>query len=287
MKNRAYFPHDGVMSQDVRCLRLRMRWSWEGYGLYWAIKERLRLSRSLTLPLDYKLLAYDLHTSEDLIRSLVEDFELFELEDGYFYALDLKEQMYFMQTGERASKRGNPNFKKGERNPYYPISNEFPSSLPSLSEEGKAESFSASLDKGEVREEELQEGDGKEKEEDSEELQLEREEESDVKQEGLEVFVQPTEKVRKRGKKKRTATRFTPPDVEDVRLFAQENNYQVDADRFIDYYTANGWNVGRNKMKDWKATLRNWDRTTRARAVDSPSVSLVKNVVKSANAEWV
>jgi hypothetical protein len=34
----------------------------------------------------------------------------------------------------------------------------------------------------------------------------------------------------------------------------------VDAERFIDYYTSNGWLVGRNRMKDWKAAVRTWER---------------------------
>ena len=54
--------------------------------------------------------------------------------------------------------------------------------------------------------------------------------------------------------------RFTPPTSDDVRAYVKEKGYNVDADRFIDYYTANGWHVGRNPMKDWKAAVRNWSR---------------------------
>ena len=51
---------------------------------------------------------------------------------------------------------------------------------------------------------------------------------------------------------------FAPPTIEELREFIAENGYSVDAQRFIDYYTANGWKVGRNPMKDWKATVRTW-----------------------------
>ena len=34
----------------------------------------------------------------------------------------------------------------------------------------------------------------------------------------------------------------------------------MDAERFVDYYTSNGWMVGKNKMKDWKAAVRTWER---------------------------
>ena len=31
-------------------------------------------------------------------------------------------------------------------------------------------------------------------------------------------------------------------------------------ERFMDYYTANGWRLGKSEMKDWKAVVRNWER---------------------------
>ena len=57
---------------------------------------------------------------------------------------------------------------------------------------------------------------------------------------------------------KRTASRFTPPTREEIQQFCDESGMQIDVNRFIDYYTANGWMVGKNKMKDWKAAVRNW-----------------------------
>lgn len=59
---------------------------------------------------------------------------------------------------------------------------------------------------------------------------------------------------------KRTRTRFIPPTVEDVRAYCIERNNGIDAEHFVDYYTSNGWIVGKVKMKDWKATVRNWEK---------------------------
>lgn len=53
-------------------------------------------------------------------------------------------------------------------------------------------------------------------------------------------------------------TRFTPPTVDEVRAYCNEKHYPVDAERFVDYYTSNGWMVGKNKMKDWRAAVRTW-----------------------------
>ena len=54
--------------------------------------------------------------------------------------------------------------------------------------------------------------------------------------------------------------RFTPPTVEEVKAYCAERKNSVDAQRFVDYYTSNGWLVGKNKMKDWRAAVRTWER---------------------------
>ena len=57
-----------------------------------------------------------------------------------------------------------------------------------------------------------------------------------------------------------SAKRFIPPTREEVDLFCRENGLSIDVDYFIDYYNGNGWMAGKNKMKDWEATVRNWAR---------------------------
>ena len=57
-----------------------------------------------------------------------------------------------------------------------------------------------------------------------------------------------------------TASRFTPPTADEIDIFCRENGIRIDVGRFIDHYTANGWMVGKNHMKDWRATVRNWAR---------------------------
>ena len=57
-----------------------------------------------------------------------------------------------------------------------------------------------------------------------------------------------------------TRPRFSPPTVDEVRSYCAEKGYAMDADRFVDYYTSNGWKVGKNPMKDWKAAVRTWNR---------------------------
>lgn len=57
--------------------------------------------------------------------------------------------------------------------------------------------------------------------------------------------------------------RFMPPTLEEVKEYITEHGYKVDAERFVDFYESKGWMVGKNKMKDWKAAVRTWNRSQR------------------------
>ena len=55
---------------------------------------------------------------------------------------------------------------------------------------------------------------------------------------------------------------FQKPSIDEIRGFIEELGGGVDAESFYDYYEGNGWMVGRNHMKDWKATVRRWKRSS-------------------------
>ena len=65
------------------------------------------------------------------------------------------------------------------------------------------------------------------------------------------------------GSTKKSAERFIPPSKDELENYCRENEYSIDVDRFIDFYSSKGWMVGKNKMKDWKAACRNWARSQR------------------------
>lgn len=68
-------------------------------------------------------------------------------------------------------------------------------------------------------------------------------------------------KKRKKDKADKAAhAHFVKPTVDEVRAYCQERRNCVDPERFVDYYEANGWKVGKSSMKDWKATVRNWEK---------------------------
>lgn len=50
------------------------------------------------------------------------------------------------------------------------------------------------------------------------------------------------------------------PTLDDVSAYCKERKNEVDAQRWFDYYSSNGWKVGKNTMKDWKASVRTWEK---------------------------
>lgn len=54
-------------------------------------------------------------------------------------------------------------------------------------------------------------------------------------------------------------SKFQKPTIEEIQRYCDERGNGVDAERFFAYYEANGWKVGRNAMKDWRAAVRTWE----------------------------
>lgn len=67
-------------------------------------------------------------------------------------------------------------------------------------------------------------------------------------------------KVKKKVNNNNADKKFKKPTLEDVQKYCFENNYCVDPEKFIDYYTSNGWKVGKNSMKCWKSAVRTWGK---------------------------
>lgn len=71
------------------------------------------------------------------------------------------------------------------------------------------------------------------------------------------------------------AQRFVPPTLADIQDYIAEKNLSVSADRFYSYYESNGWRVGKNSMKSWKAALHSWnarDRQEKQQAKDNDGI---------------
>lgn len=62
--------------------------------------------------------------------------------------------------------------------------------------------------------------------------------------------------------------RFIKPSVKEIADYCNNNNYNIDAERFYDYYESKGWKVGKAPMKDWKAAVRMWNRNNKDKIPD-------------------
>lgn len=71
------------------------------------------------------------------------------------------------------------------------------------------------------------------------------------------------------GENGRARQDFIPPTLKQVKEFAKANNLKLDAEAFIDYYEANGWMIGVNKMNNWRAALSRWVRNSKITAIGS------------------
>jgi len=72
--------------------------------------------------------------------------------------------------------------------------------------------------------------------------------------------------LKKEKSKSKENNSFSTPILEDVVNYCEERGNRVDAIKFFDFYESKGWMVGKNKMKDWKASVRTWERSDKEKA---------------------
>lgn len=103
-KDSYYFSHDSNARNDIKIIRLRRALGMEGYGIYFALVEILREQEGFKLPMEAITdIAFDLHTSEEKIKTVVGAYGLFVIEEETFFSarllrsmeeLDAKRQKY-------------------------------------------------------------------------------------------------------------------------------------------------------------------------------------------------
>ncbi len=236
-----FFPHDSDMRNDIKVTALRRKFSHTGYAVWCFLLETLTDSEDFELPyseVDQELLAADYDVPVEELREIIDyatRIGLLQQEDGKVYSEALKRRFIpLLEARERRRQRaeinrqngrrgGNPNFRKGQPNPYYQRGED----NQNITETAQ----NITEDNPKVKESKAKES-------------------------------KPIKKTPV-GEKK-NASRFSAPTVDEVRAYAQEKGFSIDPEHFVDYYTSNGWRVGRNPMKDWRATVRTWASRDRA-----------------------
>jgi len=89
--------------------------------------------------------------------------------------------------------------------------------------------------------------------------------------EGKEIKKDKNNKVR--------AKTFVPPSLSEIKTYCLERGNTVDPERFSDHYKSNGWMIGKNKMKDWKATVRTWEK--REKEISSGNSGIKANIINA------
>jgi hypothetical protein len=72
------------------------------------------------------------------------------------------------------------------------------------------------------------------------------------------------------------------PTVEDINRYCLERGNRISADAFIDYYESVGWLIGKKPMKDWKASVRTWERKNNQ---SKPALGLIHRLTDRSWAE--
>lgn len=90
--NSYYFSHDYSARSDFKIKKLLQKHGILGYGVFWAIVEELYLNAN-ALPTDYDSIAYELRIDVSIIKSIINDFELFEIAGDYFGSLSVQRRI--------------------------------------------------------------------------------------------------------------------------------------------------------------------------------------------------
>jgi len=283
-KQAYYFSHDSNARNDEKILAVRMRHKAEGYAIYFMILERLREDANGMSIKDYNVLAFDFRVQASKVKSIVEDFGLFDFtEDGkFFYSKRLKNNMntlnnFIKKQKENGKKGGNPNFIKGKSNPYYNKDNlkDNPNITQALSQtlpykrKGNKSNIITPLTplEGVIPPNENFENSKKNSVGD------ERKTEQQTRQASFPVNAEKKEKEKscaKKEKEKRkglaTPLFIKPTQAELADFFEQKQNGHfysgidpaLEAEKFFNFYESKGWFVGKNKMKSWRHAAANW-----------------------------
>ncbi|MGL4499059.1 MAG: DUF4373 domain-containing protein [Planktothrix sp.] len=224
-KDAYYFSHDANSQDDPKCVMLVEALGMEGYGIFWALIERMRSEQGFKLPyVILPALARRWNSSKEKIDVVIKNFGLFELENDHFYSKRLIRSMEtFNEFRAKLSNSGKAGAEKRWAGHSHPIATLSP-----------GHSHPIALKKS--KEKESKEKESKEKES--------KEKESKEKE----------------SKEKEIKKAFTPPTIKEVSEYTNERGTGIDPDGFFDFYQSKGWRVGAQPMKDWRAAVRTWER---------------------------
>ena len=90
---KTYLQHQSNSFIDIKIIKMRSKLGIESYGIFWALLELLFNEENKLCIDDYSVLAFSLQCDADKLKSVIEDFDLFIIEDGCFYSKRLNDHI--------------------------------------------------------------------------------------------------------------------------------------------------------------------------------------------------
>jgi hypothetical protein len=211
-KDAFYFPHFANARHDRKIRRMEKELGLESYAIYFKLLEILREQIDFRYPTDdLDLLADEIGTSEQKVRVVICNYELFTIdEDNKFFSI---KQIYYLQPYiEKTSRARLAAQKRWDK----------------MSDDANA-------------------------------MQMHMQMQSKCNADAMQV----KESKVKESKVKESIKGFVRPELFEVQNYFEEIGNLQEADGFFNYYESNGWKVGKNPMKDWKAASRNWIKNSK------------------------
>ena len=219
-----FFSHDSNARNSDRLIPLRAKLGAEGYGIYFMLLERLREEPDYTSVKDYNMLAFDLRVDAAKVKAVVELFGLFSFTDDgkRFYSEGFLKRMQIKD--EKSEKARQSAIKRWERK--------------QSQSEGNANALRTKSETDAIKEKESKE--------------------NTILTDSVGTHPSGCSTVPQE-KKQEQSSRFTPPTLQQVEAYCREHGNRVSPVKFFNYYSSNGWRVGKNPMRDWKAAIHSWE----------------------------
>ena len=223
-----WFRHDYNAHEDIKQKRLLKRHGMSAIGFYWYLVELLYQNGGKLENKEVRLEA-ELLDSLDCLDSFIE-FELFKIEDGFWLCKRVSDELSYREEQRlRKSEAGKKGMSSRWNNTVITQPNTVIKNDNTVIENGNTV---ITLPQKSITDDNTitnTKRDNKEKDN---------------------TNVLSKKKV------------FTKPTLEEISAYCKERHNDVDAETFFDFYESKDWMIGKNKMKDWKASVRLWERTS-------------------------
>lgn len=226
-----YFSHDADAMNDPKCMLLISQLGMEGYGAFWGLVELLRVQPEYKMSTQLiPAIAARFQMSEAKLKTVISAFGLFQVtEDCFFYSQSLRDRMQVML--DKSNRR------------------RIAGRLGGLAKSSNAKGLNV-CDNANC----------------SNAVAMLQQSDSNV------VAICSNEmkgnEIKKKGIKKK-ADAFSPPQLSEIEQYCKDRGNNVDAEKFYNFYQSKGWMVGKNKMKDWKAAVRTWEKEDKSKKQQS------------------